>query len=407
MKSKSFRFLWVGQLFANLGDVFYIVGLITIIYSVTQSSMYLVLLPFLNMFGRFISGAISPLLFKKFRLKSLLVSSQLSKTVVLLTLSFWVSLYSISGIWLIMICIFMIAFFDGWALPATDALLPRLVDPNELMKANSFVSVLDELIQLGGWALGGVLVALIGGHFVIWLTFSMYVVSTILMQLVEDKTSDQAKEENLKTMETLLEGWINIWKNPILRSIHIMISIEALANVVWIAAILYVFVIEVLKVTEEWWGYINTAFFIGLILGGLVCSKFSPVLEKSIKITLLTTSFGVSIVTLIFGLNYMNWIALILVFLSGFIHQIKGITIHTYLQKITKTEDLPKIYSAQHTLISLVFGFSTLIFGGITEYVSVQLSFIIAGLLLVGSGLYLVAVRQRFTLSNILKGEKG
>ncbi|MCM3707961.1 MULTISPECIES: hypothetical protein [Cytobacillus] len=106
------------------------------------------------------------------------------------------------------------------------------------MKANSFVSVLDELIQLGGWALGGVLVALIGGHFVIWLTFSMYVASTILMQLVEDKTSDQAKEENLKTMETLLEGWINIWKNPILRSIHIMISMEALANVVWIAATL-------------------------------------------------------------------------------------------------------------------------------------------------------------------------
>lgn len=141
-------------------------------------------------------------------------------------------------------------------------------------------------------------------------------------------------------------------------------------------------------------GIYKYSLFIGLILGGLVCSKFSPVLEKSIKITLLTTSFGVSIVTLIFGLNYMNWISLTLVFLSGFIHQIKGITIHTYLQKITKTEDLPKIYSAQHTLISLVFAFSTLIFGGITEYVSVQLSFIIAGLLLVGSGLYLVAVRN-------------
>ncbi|URM33205.1 MFS transporter [Cytobacillus firmus] len=407
MKSKSFRFLWVGQLFANLGDVFYIVGLISILYSVTESSMYLVLLPFLNMLGRFISGAISPLLFKKFRLKSLLVSSQLSKTAVLLTLSFWVSLYSISGIWLIMICIFMIAFSDGWALPATDAFLPRLVEQDELMKANSFVSVLAESIQLGGWALGGVLVAMIGGKYVIWLTFSLYVISTILMQLVEDKTSIHSKGENLKTLDTLLEGWIKIWKNPILRSIHIMISIEALANVVWIAAILYVFVIEILNVTEEWWGYINTAFFIGLILGGLVCSKFSFLLEKSIKITLLTTSFGVSIVTLIFGLNYMNWIALILVFLSGFIHQIKGITIHTYLQKITKTEDLPKIYSAQHTLVSLVFGFSTLIFGGITEYVSVQLSFIIAGLLLVGSGFYLVAVRQRFTLSNILKGEEG
>ena len=94
MKNNSFRFLWIGQLFANLGDVFYVVGLISILYTVTESVMYLAMLPFLNTFGRFISSFISPLLLNKYRLKSLLVSSQLSKTTILLILAIWASFQS-------------------------------------------------------------------------------------------------------------------------------------------------------------------------------------------------------------------------------------------------------------------------------------------------------------------------
>lgn len=41
MKSKSFRYLWLGQLLANFGDVFYIVGCISILYGFTSSAFYL------------------------------------------------------------------------------------------------------------------------------------------------------------------------------------------------------------------------------------------------------------------------------------------------------------------------------------------------------------------------------
>lgn len=109
MKNNSFRFLWIGQLFANLGDVFYVVGLISILYTVTESVMYLAMLPFLNTFGRFISSFISPLLLNKYRLKSLLVSSQLSKTTILLILAIWASFQSSLGIWFIVCCILLIA----------------------------------------------------------------------------------------------------------------------------------------------------------------------------------------------------------------------------------------------------------------------------------------------------------
>lgn len=396
MKNNSFRFLWIGQLFANLGDVFYVVGLISILYSVTGSAMYLALLPFLNTFGRFISSFISPLLLNRYRLKSLLISSQLSKTTILLLLASWMSFQSLLGIWYIVCCILLIAFFDGWAMPATNAIVPRLVKESELLKANSFISVINETVHLGGWALGGLLVALINGQNVIWLTFFLFVLSTIMMVQIVDNTPIQVKEEKQKTFEALKEGWLTIWKTPIFRSIHVMIFIEAIANVVWVAAILYVFVNEVLNVTEAWWGYINTAFFLGLILGGVFCSRYSVKIEKNMRKTVLYSSFGVSIVTLLFGLNSVAWVALIMVAVSGFIDQMKGITINTYLQKEASIEDLPRIYSAQYSMVSLVFGFSSLAFGGIAEYCSVQLAFIVAGLLLAGSGIYILTIKNRF-----------
>ena len=84
---KSFHFLWISQLFANLGDVFYIVGLISILYQASESPFYMALLPFLNMAGRMISSIFAPLLFNRHRLKQLLVISQALKTILLLILA--------------------------------------------------------------------------------------------------------------------------------------------------------------------------------------------------------------------------------------------------------------------------------------------------------------------------------
>ncbi len=397
MKSKSFRSLWIGQSLANLGDVFYIVGLISILYSVTGSPVYLALLPFLNMAGRAVSGAISPLMLNKYKLKSMLVSSQVSKTLALFILSGWLWLQSSPEILFVLVLIFVIAFFDGWALPASDAMLPRLVEKEELMKANSFLALLNESIQLGGWALGGILTAAAGGQNVIWLTLAFYAVSSLMMQLINDKIPFQSNTEKQSTVNVLLEGWISIWTQPVLRSFHVVILIEAIANVVWIAATLYVFVAEVLKAGEAWWGYINTSFFMGLILGGVICKKFSSIFEKNMKLTLISTSFGVAIVTLLFGANSLAWAALLLVFLSGLIHQIKGIILYTYIQKEVAAEELPKVFSAQHTLVSMAFALSTVLFGAMAENNSAEITFVIAGILLLFNGIYLLAVRKRFS----------
>ncbi len=399
MKSSSFRFLWIGQAFANLGDVFYIVGLISIMYTVSQSAFYLALLPFMNTLGRFISGYLSPILFKKYPLRTLLFGSQSIKTVVLLILASLIMIQSHASIMVILLLIFIIAFLDGWAAPASRAMLPRLVKKKEIVKANSFFSVINQVIQLGGWALGGIMVAWIGGKDVIWLTFILFIISSTLTLLIQDSTEFRFPKEKDSIGTVLKEGWKIIWSTPIFRKIHVVIFIESIANVVWIAAIIYVFVSEVLQKSETWWGYINTTFFIGLLIGGLFCTRYSMLIEKNLKKMMLFTSFSVSVTTLLFGLNSFAWLALVLSVLYGISEQIKSITIETYLQNEAAVDDLPKIYGAQGALSSLTFGLSSLLLGGMADVFGVQYVFLLAGTLLAIAAVYIGVSSQCFPLT--------
>lgn len=384
MRVRSFRFLWIGQGFANTGDVLYIVALIAVLYQSTGSALYLSLLPFTITIARFLSGMCAPLVLNRFSLKGLLVGSQSIKTGLLgmLGLSLWLFDPSIL---IILVLVFIIAFLDGWAAPARNAMLPQLVTEDELAKANSFVAVVDQSIQFGGWALGGILVAATSGSFVIWVTFVMYVISTLMMGLIVVK--DYRKR---KTKIQMMSGWRLIWKHPVLRIFHVMIFIEAIANVVWIAAILYIFVEEVLMKSEAWWGYLNASFFIGLIAGGMAVSKYTNWFERYMKETLLATCFAISILTFVFGLISVPVIALLLTVLSGMVEQIKSIAMVTFIQKKCSKDSLPEVFSAQSALISITFGLGSLLYGFLAETISVPFVFALSGVLLLASAFYLM-----------------
>ena len=383
---------------ANLGDIFYIVGLISILYASTESPFALALVPFFSMFGRFISGMISPLLLNRYPLKTLLVYSQISKTLLLCLLALILVFHITSSILVIISFVFMIAFLDGWAAPASQAMLPRLVPKNELVKANSFFSIICETVNLGGWALGGLLVAFLSGHNVILITLALYLLATLLMTKIVDPTEFQRKISGNRKSGELKEGWQIVWRNPLYKSLYVIIVFEAVANVVWIASILYVFVTEVLGETEAWWGYINTSFFIGMIVGGIICSRFTSVFEKNLKYVLITFSFGISILTLLFGLTTIAWLSLIFMGLIGVFQQLKAIAANTFLQKSASPEELPKIYAVESALVSLLFAVSSLVFGALAEIWDVRITFIISAILLGMAAIYAAIRHRRFSV---------
>lgn len=402
MKSVSFRFLWIGQSMANLGDIFYIVGLISILYASTESPFTLALVPFFSMFGRFISGILSPLLLNRYPLKTLLIYSQVGKTLLLGLLALILAFHITSSILVLISFVFLIAFLDGWAAPASQAMLPRLVPKNELVKANSFFSIVYETVNLGGWAIGGLLVAFFSGQNVVLITLALYLIATLLMTKIVDPTEFRRKASESRRSGELKEGWRIVWRNPLYKSLYVIIVFEAIANVVWIASILYVFVTEVLGETEAWWGYINTSFFIGMVVGGIICSRFTLVFEKNLKFVLITFSFGISILTLLFGLTTIAWLSLIFMGLNGVFQQLKAIAANTFLQRSASPEELPKIYAVESALVSLLFAVSSLLFGALAEIWDVRITFVISAILLGMAAIYAAIRHRRFYVKESL-----
>ncbi|MCG3088723.1 MFS transporter [Sporosarcina cyprini] len=385
MKHRSFRFLWMGQAIADCGDIFYIVGLIAILYGQSNSPFVLALVPFVNMMGRFGSGFLSPLLINRFSLKRLLVTSQVLKTIMLWSLAFYAA--GTTSVTVLLSFVFAIAFLDGWAAPASHAMLPRLVPKEELVKANSFFSVVSETVNLGAWAAGGGIVALTTGPFAILLTGTLYLFAIALLAGISDPVKFTPLKREKKAAGELTAGWRLVWKRPLYRTLHILIALEALANVVWIASILYVFVTEVLAKNEAWWGYINTAFFIGMLAGGILCARFAPLIERSLQRAILVSSFGISLLTALFGMTAWPWFALVLVGCTGVFQQWKGISIDTCLQKSASAEELPAIYAVQQTIVSILFAAGSLAFGAIAEWAGARFVYMLAAALLALSAL--------------------
>lgn len=380
--TKAFRYLWIGQSFANIADLFYIVGLISLIYARTGSAAYMAILPLTITSASFISGMIVPIFIDRFPLKKLLVYSQLGKTIVLLILVIFLSEINLIYIFSM---VMIISLLDGMASPARNTMVPLLFDKeDERVKANSFLAIVDQTIQLGGWAVGGLIVAMIGPTNIIWLTLGMYFLSTVMMSMLQVTEPKKDTENRMKPWASLQEGWILLWSNRSLKVITINIVIESIANVVWIAAIIYVYVEQVLQASEEWWGYINASFMLGLLIGGFIMLKSSSKFESRKKLYLLLGSIIGCLSTLMFGIISLPWLALFLTFIHGIAEQVKGVSLQTITQQAVDVTILPKVYSAHGALGSISFGIASFVMGLLVDQYGVRPVFMIsAGLLLV------------------------
>lgn len=395
-KQKSFRFLWVGQMFANLGDILYIVCLIKMIFDATGSVTYMALVPFINTFSGLVSGLLAPLIINKYRLKSILVFSQCWKTILLLILCVFVVTLEASGLFFLYLLIALVSFLDGWATPARNALVPGLVEESILVKTNSLLSISDQVIQLIAWPIGSIFLVTAGYEKILWLTFFLYMISTALMILISPPTTQSRSSGNQTQTELLIEGWRLIWNSRQLRTISYMNILETFANGVWIAAILFVYVSEVLNKQENWWGFINGAFFGGMLFGGFVIYRLSKHLEQNLGKTILWSTFSLIGITFVFGITTIPWLALLLSFLFGLPQMARDVAETTIFQKSARDGLLAKVYSARGTLIFAAFGISSLVMGWITEQFGVRTTFMTATILFICS--FMVALTNKRNL---------
>ncbi|COF86963.1 major facilitator superfamily protein [Streptococcus pneumoniae] len=183
----------------------------------------------------------------------------------------------------------------------------------------------------------------------------------------------------------LLEGWKLLFQNPSLRTVTYMDLIETFAGTIWIGAITMAYVTTILHKGEEWWGYINTSYYVGTLIGGLLAWKMSSYIQNNLIRSMSIGSLMFSILTFLYGMTSSGFIALFLCVLMGPCYQIRDISQTTVLQSSVAPALLSKMYTAHGALLSTASGLSMLSIGIITDMFGVRTIYIIASILILCS----------------------
>lgn len=375
---RSFYLLVTSQSLANLADVFLRLSLIADIYLVTHSVMATTVIPVLISLSAFIASFLVPLVTKKFPMNQVLSFTQLAKTLLLLLLvvSLNICAYPIAIVYL---CIVGISIFDGFAQPVSSALIPTYL--TDLARGNALFATISEIISVVGWSLGGILYGYL--HLVgsLWVIFALYLLASILSFVLP--TAQCEVIENETSWQSVTKGWRFIFTNKTLSVVVGCNLFEILANSIWVSSIILVFVTQILHQDEHYWGYINTTYSLGIILGGALIYRYAEkVSDKKCKSIILAVLFAASM-TLIGLVSANAWIFLICSVGIGFFSQLKEIPETLLLQSAVAENQLVHLYAALEVISTLSFSLFTLVMSSLAQYFGVRVVFMIAILALV------------------------
>ena len=170
--------------------------------------------------------------------------------------------------------------------------------------------------------------------------------------------SERVIEPSSSKAAALLESWKLLFQNPALRTVTCMDLIETFAGTIWIGAITMAYVTTVLHKGEEWWGYINTSYYVGTLIGGLLAWKMSTYIQNNLIRSMAIGSLMFSILTFLYGMTSSGFIALFLCVLMGPCYQIRDISQTTVLQSSVEPTLLSKciqlmVHSSRRLLVFL------------------------------------------------------
>ncbi len=152
-----FRNLWLGATISLLGDQFYLVALPWLVLQLTGSSLALGTILMTAAVPRaalmLIGGAVTD----RFSARRVLITTAAVRTVLVGAVAALIWLHVIQ-LWQLYVLTFVFGVADAFSFPAGSALIPTLVQPQQLQPANALMQTSTVLTQMVGPAPAGVLI---------------------------------------------------------------------------------------------------------------------------------------------------------------------------------------------------------------------------------------------------------
>ena len=373
--SKDYFHLFYSQLFANTGDVLIVVGLISVVYSITSKTTAASMIPIIFTSGLFVSSFISNYIYQYFTQTQVLWIFQGLK---LVSLSIIASLliFEESPIF-IFILLFINALFDGFTNPIKNAMIPFIEKKEYITSANAIMNMMSSIVQLSTWTLGGFLMSLIGAKYLFLFALVLEILSYFfIIQLSERHIYNNEKENILNSFKTVLR---HNYSNKLSLYLNLSTIFESVATSIWVAAIILTYTRTFLHVDDFWFGLINAAFFSGTIIAGLWMNDKDQFFTKISYPVIIYIPLILAFINVSFILHKSVLLALLISLLMGIFEDSRYISLNSVVQREVPKEILTSTYILNNLLSSVFFSLGTLGISLVVDNQGVMWAYVISG----------------------------
>lgn len=192
----NFRRMLAGRAVSFLGDGLYTVAAMWLVFDLTGSATYTGLAAFLLRAPRALKVFAGPLVDRS-RLGRILVGSEALGA----GLAAIVPLAALAGersVWVVLAVLPLMGLTELLAGPAQTAALPRVVEQESLVRANSAFSIVTSAVDAGAKALGGALLAAFGAMALYGIDAATYAVAAVLflgLAIPETESGSESSED--------------------------------------------------------------------------------------------------------------------------------------------------------------------------------------------------------------------
>ena len=407
LKNANFLALWSGQVFSQLADKVYLVLMIAIIASVFQQpgqsiSSWVSAIMIAFTIPAVLFGYLAGAFVDRWQKKTVLVATNLLRglLVLVLPLVLWMSqglqLGKLPlGFCLMLVITFFVSTLTQFFAPAEQAVIPLIVQRQQLLAANSLYTTTMMASVIIGFAVGEPVLnfanhllsnwgnglttgrELVGGGCYCFAGFLL-----LLIRIPEiPKTPEQ---ESVHVFEEIRDAVAYLGKNRRVRSA--MLQLVILFCVFAALAVLAVRLAEVIpNIESEQFGFLLAAGGLGMGIGAAILGHFGAAFTHR-QLSL----FGSFIMTgSLVGLALFSeqlFFVLVLITFLGFGAAIVGVPMQTTIQAETPEEMRGKVFGLQNNVVNIALSLPLAVAGVAEALVGLQVVFLTLALIVMAGG---------------------
>jgi MFS family permease len=265
--------------------------------------------------------------------------------------------------------------------PSKLAVLPDIVSPGSLMRANSLMATGENLTEIVGYTLAGITLAYVSTTTAFRIDSASFVVSALALLLMRYHVPAKEVSTQIATSfwRELREGMAFMRRHRGLRVNTIMI-VASMAGIGASYPLTFFLAVKVLDGGTKAFGAFEAVVAVGYLVGSIALAAIATRVPKGYAMTMGLVVMGLSlaVVALAGGI----WQACIPFAILGIANSFALIAVDTYLQQAVPQELRGRVFGVRFTLAQGTYAISVLIGGALAGVFDVRALFIVAGALI-------------------------